>query len=93
MRVDKEAFQNATDFKSAYDTYHFTDINHSEVGAEGLWGNCRIFFIVALPITIIAFLFGRIMFRILFNFVISKVFRRFDFWPLLLLLLFDGNIQ
>lgn len=60
---------------------------------EGIWANCQNFFIVALPITIIGFVCGRILFKLFFNSIISKLFRRFDFWSLFILLLFDGNIQ
>lgn len=33
------------------------------------------------------------MFKLLFNFPISVVFRRFDIWPFLFAILLDGNIQ
>lgn len=63
------------------------------MNTEGIWANCQNFFIVALPITILVFLGGKCLFRIFFKSIISRLFRRFDFWSLLILLLFDGNVQ
>jgi hypothetical protein len=93
INVDIGVFQNITDYQDAYNSYQFTDADHTEVGSEGLWANCQNFFIVALPITLIGYLFARMLFRILFNYSISKWIRTSEFWVLLFLLLLDGNIQ
>jgi hypothetical protein len=63
------------------------------VGSEGLWANCQNFFVVALPVTLAAFLVFRLLFRLSFHHAVSLWVRKFDLWPFLLLLLFDGNIQ
>ena len=63
------------------------------MGSEGLFYNCYNFFIFAMPITIITCVLGRFMFNALYQYRISKPFRKFSFWSILILLLFDGNIQ
>jgi hypothetical protein len=93
LQVDPTAFQNATDYQNTYNDYPFTDANHTDVGSEGLWANCQNFFVVALPLTLVAFLTFRLLFRLSFHHAVSLWVRKFDLWPFLLLLLFDGNIQ
>jgi hypothetical protein len=46
-----------------------------------------------MPITVITFFIGRFIFNLLYRYRISKPFRKFSFWSILILLLFDGNIQ
>ena len=63
------------------------------MGSESLWANCQNFFMVDLPITVIGFVFIRKIFKILFTYSISRWIRKFELWPLMFLLLFDGSIQ
>lgn len=93
MNVNTTDFQNKTDYQNAYESFPFTDQNHTNVGQEGLWSNCQNFFMVALPITFAGFIFFKILFHFLFNLSISLWLRKFNYWPFLILLLFDGNIQ
>jgi hypothetical protein len=93
INVNVGVFQNITDYQGDYNFYQFADADHTDVGSEGLWANCQNFFVVALPITVIGFLLARMLFRMLFNYSISKWIRTSELWPLLFLLLLDGNIQ
>ena len=86
-------FNNTFDYQNRYLTYKFTSKNHAWLGTESLIGNCQNFVIVGIPITIIGFLLGHLVFRMLFSFRISKFIRKFDFWLFIFLLLFDGNVQ
>lgn len=93
MDVNITEFQSKTDYEYLYDIFPFTDENHTDVGPEGLWSNCQNFFIVTLPITIAGFLFFKVLFNFLFKHTISLWLRKFNYWPFLVLLLFDGSIQ
>lgn len=46
-----------------------------------------------MPLIIIIFIVFRIVFRFLFHYPVSKIFRKFDIWGCLFIILFDGNIQ
>lgn len=39
------------------------------------------------------FIIFRVLFRVLYNYPISKLVRKFDFWPFLLVILLEGNVQ
>lgn len=39
------------------------------------------------------FILFRLLFKLLYNYPISKLVRKFDFWPFLLVILLEGNIQ
>ena len=61
--------------------------------SQSLWGNCKGFFLISLPLTVLVFIVLRFAFKKGFNHKFSKLLRKFDFWGYLLLLLFEGNIQ
>jgi hypothetical protein len=65
----------------------------SSYDSEGLIFNCVNFLLVELPIVFLAFVFLRVIFRLLSKFAISQVFRRFDFWVYFTLIIFEGNVQ
>lgn len=51
------------------------------------------FFFSYAPIVVAVFIVFRLLFRVLFNFKISKFLRKFVFLGYFLIVLFEGNIQ
>ena len=74
-------------------TSELKNVDYETLGPESFWGNCQNFFLVSLPLLIVAFVTFRMLFKLTFNYKISKIFRKFDFWGFFFLLVFDGNIQ
>ena len=92
--VDSQAFDDFIGYQDAYTSHLYaTNFHPAASEPEGLISNSQNFFVVALPLTFLAFLILKGLFYLLFNIRISAVLRKFDFSLLLFLLLFDGNIE
>lgn len=50
-------------------------------------------FIYFLPFILIMFMTFKLFFRVFFNKPISLIFRKFEFWGIILIMMFDGNIE
>jgi hypothetical protein len=88
-----EQFNNLTDYQAQYLAYNWTDANHTQLGTESLLGNSQNFFVVAIPLGFLLFALCRTAFRLLYRYPLSKLFRKFDFWLFLPIVLFEGNIE
>ena len=91
--ISNASFFGQVDYQRAYITYRFTTPDRPEQGSEALLVNCTNFFVVAAPIIFALFIISRIAFRLLFNYSVSRLLRKFDFWGCLFITLFEGNIQ
>lgn len=85
---DSEKFDSLVDYQAEFLAYNWTDANHTQLGTESLIGNSQNFFVVAIPLGFLLFVLCRTAFRLLYHYPLSKLFRKFDFWLFLPIVLF-----
>ena len=59
----------------------------------GFFANNLDFFFYELPFIFLTYLLFSLLFRLLFNFRVSKYFRKYAFYGLFLLILYEGNVE
>lgn len=86
--VDFAVWQTNIDFKLNYSLPKFIDI---ETNGEGFFVNNLQYFFLNIPLITIALLFMRLVFKILFNYPLSALFRKFSFFGIIVFFLLEGN--
>lgn len=78
------------DHRRNYSSASFSEKN--ELG-EGFWSNNFDFFYYQMPVLLIIYLCLTILFKMLFNYRLSLLFRKYSFYGLLLVIVYEGNME
>ena len=59
----------------------------------GFFANNFEFFFYELPVTLLTYFLFQLIFKTLFNYRISKYFRKYAFYGILMFIIYEGNIE
>lgn len=71
MKQDPISVNNILDFQGAYLTHNYIAANHVDIGSESFLGNYQNYFYISVPIIIVGFIFGNLIFKLVYSYPIS----------------------
>jgi hypothetical protein len=90
LGIDFGRLQALVDYKLNYSLPNFVAL---EQNGEGFFEANIEYFFLNIPIILLTLLAYRLAFRLLFDYRLSSLLRRFSFWGILVLLLLEGNVE
>lgn len=81
---------DALDRKQVYSGDFFLSRNSNGIG---FFANNLDFFYYKVPVLFVGYLLLSLMFKVLFNYRLSRYFRKYSFYGIILLIIYEGNIE
>jgi hypothetical protein len=78
------------DYKKDYSDSSLLEKNSLGIG---FWANNLDFFYYQMPVLLLIYLLLSLTFRLLFNYRVSLLFRKYSFYGLLILIVYEGNME